>query len=308
MPAQPIPVMTLKGVGKQYKQRWAIQDVDLTLHKGEILGFIGPNGAGKTTLMKLMAGLSRVSMGEIFVLGQQLYQQSPHTPDGVGIVLEQMGFIPYLSGLQNLLTLAKIRNIASVESIHATLRLVGLDPKDHRPIRSYSLGMRQRLTLAQAIMEQPQLLLLDEPTNGLDPAGIIDLRVLLRRLADQGVAIFLASHLLTEVERICDRVLLVQQGRVVRTIVPGVRSGLRVAVTNMTDADLLRNWARQQQIGVEALQEAGDTPVFYLDTVLPTPAITRALVQVGVNIEAIDRAKTSLEESFLELVQEKLPR
>jgi ABC-2 type transport system ATP-binding protein len=297
------PTVIMRGAGKRYGTRWAIRDVDLTLHAGDVLGFIGPNGAGKTTLMKLMAGLSRASAGEIIVLGERLDGRLPRTPDGIGLVLEQIGFIPYLSGRKNLQALASIRNEADTAMITATLELVGLDPADKRPVRAYSLGMRQRLGLAQALMEQPKLLLLDEPTNGLDPAGIVDLRHLLRRLADQGVTIFLASHLLTEVERVCDRVLLVRQGEVVRAIVPAREQiWLRVVVTDETDAELLLNWARRLGVAVERAPAHGEHPAFQIAAARPTPRIVRELVDVGVNVEEIGLARQSLEEAFMALV------
>lgn len=302
MAQQTNPVISLRKVSKRYKQRWALQDVDLQLQAGEILGFIGPNGAGKTTLIKLMAGLTRASSGEIIVLGERIDPLTPRTPDGVGLVQEQIGFIPYLSGRKNLELLAKLRNIATAQDINSTLDIVGLDPADSRPVRSYSLGMRQRLGVAQALMEQPQLLLLDEPTNGLDPIGIVDLRKLLIHLSEQGVAIFLASHLLTEVERVCHRVLLVEQGRVVRVITPGAQSVVQITVSNDTDVDLLQRWAQKHQMKVTVAGVVDDHPMVHVDTQIAVPQITRTLVEMGVNIEGINRVRTSLEEAFLSVV------
>lgn len=165
--------------------------------------------------------------------------------------------------------------------------------------------MRQRLGLAQALMEQPKLLLLDEPTNGLDPAGIVDLRHLIRRLADQGVTIFLASHLLTEVERVCDRVLLVRQGEVVREIVPAEEQTLvQVSVSSDTDAELLQRWAQHCGIHAERVEDMPEHPTFHLAAVLPMPQLVRDLVSIEVNIEGIGVARQSLEEAFMALVGE----
>jgi ABC-2 type transport system ATP-binding protein len=152
-------------------------------------------------------------------------------------------------------------------------------------------------------MEQPRLLLLDEPTNGLDPAGIVDLRQLMRRLAESDVTIFLASHLLTEVERVCDRVLLVRQGEVVREIVPAQeRAQMHIMVTNDTDVELLLTWARRANVQVERVVTSVEHPAFLLEVVRPTPQIVRELVDVGVNIEAVRLARQSLEEAFMTLV------
>lgn len=296
------PVIDLHGAGKRYGARWAIRNVNLALHAGDVLGFIGPNGAGKTTLMKLMAGLARATEGQITVLGERLDGRTPHTPDGIGLVMEQIGFIPYLSGRKNLQSLARIRGVATDQTITETLELVGLDPADKRPVRGYSLGMRQRLGLAQALMEQPKLLLLDEPTNGLDPAGIVDLRHLIRQLADSGVTIFLASHLLTEVERVCDRVLLVRQGEVVREIVPDEeKTMVRVVVSGPNDMPLLQQWAHTSGLSIEQIHDAAP-PTFQLAATRPTPQLVRELVGAGVNIEEVSLARQSLEEAFMTLV------
>jgi len=137
------PVVLLRGVGKRYGPRWAIRNVNMTLKPGEVVGFIGPNGAGKTTLMKLIAGLSRASEGDITVLNQRLDGRTPITPIGIGLMLEQIGFIPYQSGRKNLEALAAIRGVVNAQTIDRVLRLVGLDPTDRRPVRGYSLGMRR---------------------------------------------------------------------------------------------------------------------------------------------------------------------
>ena len=200
-------VVQTSKLGKQYGKRWALENLDLTINKGEIVGFIGPNGAGKTTLISLLAGLMRPSSGTVHV-----------ATDRVGIVSDRFGCIPHLSGRANLELLADIQNRQPAEGIAGCLSAVGLDPKDKRPVKSYSLGMQQRLMIAQAMLVEPELLLLDEPTNGLDPEGIVLLRNWLQALASKGVAIFLASHLLTEVEKLCRRVLLVNHGKVLKEI------------------------------------------------------------------------------------------
>lgn len=296
-----VPVVALRGVGKSYGHHRALFGVDLTFHPGEVVGFIGPNGAGKTTLIKLLSGLSRVTEGEIRVLGEDLKKKAV-TPEGVGLVQEGPTFIPYLSGNRNLGLLANIRKVATQRDIEGTLKTVGLDPGDRRPVRSYSLGMRQRLGLAQALMEKPTLLLLDEPTNGLDPQGIIELRALIRRLAEGRVAIFMASHLLTEVEQVCDRVLLVREGRVVKEIDQRRAESIAIGLTVSSNVDLgpLMEWARKADVLVEA---AGDSPLSVeLVTQKPTPAVVRELVEAGVSIEGVARSRRSLEREFMELV------
>ncbi len=298
------PVVRLGGVGKSYGKRRALSGVDLTFHPGEVIGFIGPNGAGKTTLIKLLCGLSRASEGEIEVLGRDLSKRAL-TPEGVSLVQETPSFISYLSGKKNLKLLADIRRVATEADIEETLRVVGLDPTDRRPVRSYSLGMRQRLGLAQALMEKPRLLLLDEPTNGLDPQGIMELRALIRNLAESGVAIFLASHLLTEVEQVCDRVLLVREGRVRKELDQKQvgRAALRLTVSSEADLELVSEWSHRVEAQAESM--AGSPLTVEIVTESPTPEVVRELVEARVGIEEIVKARRSLEREFMELVGER---
>jgi ABC-2 type transport system ATP-binding protein len=277
--------------------------VDLTLRPGEVVGFIGPNGAGKTTLIKLLAGLARATEGEVEVLGEDLKKKA-RTPGGVGLVSESQGFIPSLSGKKNLKLLAGIRLVATEADIEETLRVVGLEPGDRRPVRSYSLGMRQRLGLAQALMEKPRLLLLDEPTNGLDPQGIIELRGLIRNLSEGGVAVFMASHLLTEVEQVCDRVLLVRQGVVVKEIDQreANRPALRLTVSSNADLPPLFEWAVTAGASVEAVGESPLSVEILVEK--RTPDVVRELIEAGVDVEELAKTRRSLEKEFLELVAE----
>lgn len=293
------PIATLHDVGKLYGKRWALRHVNLELFPGEIVGFIGPNGAGKTTLMRIIAGLSAPTEGRLTVLDSTMDGKELQTPFGIGLVLEHMGFIPHISGKANLEMLAGLRRIATAETIVQTLQNVGLDPKDTRPVRAYSLGMRQRLCLAQALMEKPKLLLLDEPTNGLDPAGIVDLRALLHEVAAQGTAIFIASHMLTEVERICHRVLLVRAGEIIKKL--DLRhSGpprIRLVVTNENDAE------KVLQCGVvsERIQSDSEFPTLLVTPGESIPELVRRLVALGVDIEEVMPEKQSLEKEFLTL-------
>jgi ABC-2 type transport system ATP-binding protein len=299
------PAVELKGLGKHYGGRnrghWALRGVDLTFSRGEVVGFIGPNGAGKTTLIKLICGLSRASEGEIRVLGQDLMRRAV-TPPGIGLLLESPAFIPYSSGRKNLKLLADIRGIVGNEEIADALRMVGLDPHDRRPARAYSLGMRQRLGLAQALMEKPRLLLLDEPTNGLDPAGIIELRGLIRRLAESGVAIFMASHLLTEVEQVCNRVLLVREGRVIKELDQEQieAPALKLTVTSKADLEPLLEWARKSGARIEPVRGSPLEVNIVLNR--PVPRTLRELALEGVNIEEVGKVRRSLEQEFLELI------
>ncbi|MCL2503628.1 MAG: ABC transporter ATP-binding protein [Coriobacteriia bacterium] len=207
----------LRGVTKQYRRQTALKAVSLTLASGSITGLVGPNGAGKTTLLKLLAGLISPTDGSGSVFGHEF---SPHRRAMVfvGLMPEHPAFIEYLSGAANLRAFAAIRNQIGEKEIADALAHVGLDANDRKPVRAYSQGMRQRLSLAQAIMEQPRLLLLDEPANGLDPHGVVMLRDVVKDMAAQGCTVVLSSHLLSEVETVSERVLLIDGGRILKDL------------------------------------------------------------------------------------------
>jgi ABC-2 type transport system ATP-binding protein len=195
---------------KRYGDRFAVDGVGLMVRRGEVYGFVGPNGAGKTTTLRMLLGLVRPTDGEATVLGRP-----PGAPDAlarIGALVEGPGFYPYLSGRHNLRVLARYADLDDA-AIEAALELVRLTGRGSDRFRSYSLGMKQRLGVAAALLGQPDLLILDEPTNGLDPAGMADMRNLIRAIADQGQTVLLSSHLLGEVQQTCDRVGVIAAGR-----------------------------------------------------------------------------------------------
>lgn len=193
----------------------AVEDVSLHVRAGEVYGFLGPNGSGKTTTIGMLLGLLRPTAGQVEVLGQPVTPDKTASLRQVGVLVGGGGLIPYLSGRDNLLLLRRLHPGVGHERVEEVMAQVGLAGAAGRKVEGYSLGMRQRLGLAGALLHRPRLLILDEPTNGLDPAGMHEVRGLLRRLADEGVTVFLSSHLLHEVEQVCDRVAVLNKGRVV---------------------------------------------------------------------------------------------
>ncbi len=301
-------VFELTGICKQYQSRRAIHevlhDVSMTLDAGEVYGFIGPNGAGKTTLIRILCGLVHPTKGRVMVLGTDLTTRNARLPAGIGVLVEYPSFIPELTGRRNLELLASIRGFIGLAEVDATMKLMGLDPSDRTPAGRYSLGMRQRLGLAQAIMEKPRLLLLDEPTNGLDPVGVADLRQHIRDLAGQGIAIFLASHLLHEVEQVCDHVAIVKQGHVLRQMSRGdpvPYHGFDLRVSTDGDWSLVQQWADRHQATLARKDGAQEGMVA---TAVPVPAALRDLIQAGVSIEGITPDRDTLEATFLEAIRE----
>jgi ABC-2 type transport system ATP-binding protein len=208
-------MIILKNVSKTFQDKTVLQKTDLTVESGTITGFIGRNGSGKTVLLKLICGLLLPTTGTVTVDGVQVGRDRDFAPDA-GVLIETPSFIHYESGLRNLRDLAAIRRKISVEQVKDAICLVGLDPEDKKRVGKYSLGMRQRLGIAQAIMEDPSLIILDEPMNGLDKEGVEEMRVLFSNLRGEGKTILLASHSAEDVDLLCDAVYELDKGRMER--------------------------------------------------------------------------------------------
>ncbi|MDN5363090.1 MAG: type transport system ATP-binding protein [Eubacteriales bacterium] len=212
MTEEKTPAIEVTDVSKSLGPTLILKNVNLTVAYGEIVGIIGPNASGKTLLLRLLCGLAYPDEGRIITGGKLIGPQGGGTLAEVGILIETPGFLPHLSGMDNLRLLAMLRGKIGDTEIAAAMQRVGLNPTDRRPVKAYSMGMRQRLGIAQAIMERPRILLLDEPTNALDPEYSNDFLAMLRELRDQGVAIVLTSHELEEVKAVADRVLTLKNG------------------------------------------------------------------------------------------------
>ena len=205
-------VLEVKGVKKKLGKREIIKGLDLSVNEGEIFGFLGPNGAGKTTTIRMLVGLISPNEGEIVVCGKSVLSEKEQALKNVGAVVENPELYKYLSGRENLMQIARIRKV-SKEEVEELIDLVGLKDRIDDKVRKYSLGMKQRLGLATALIGNPKLLILDEPTNGLDPSGIIDFRDVVKKAArERGMAVFISSHILSEVQNLCDRVAFINNG------------------------------------------------------------------------------------------------
>ncbi|MFD0823585.1 ABC transporter ATP-binding protein, partial [Micromonospora zhanjiangensis] len=219
------PVRTT-GLTKRYGEITAVDALDLAVPAGQVYGFLGPNGAGKTTTLRMLLGLVRPTAGTVRVLGRP-----PGRLAGVGALIEGPAFYPYLSGRDNLRVLARYTGTGRAR-IETVLEMVDLADRGADRYAGYSLGMKQRLAVASALLKNPRLLILDEPTNGLDPAGMADMRALVRRLGAGGCTVLVSSHLLGEVEQVCDRVAVVADGRLVaESTVADLRGGTSLRVS-----------------------------------------------------------------------------
>ncbi|PID06302.1 MULTISPECIES: ABC transporter ATP-binding protein [unclassified Sporosarcina] len=210
------PIVELQNLTKVIGNKKIIDDLSLSLYPGQITGFLGPNGAGKTTTIRMMVGLMKRTSGEILIDGRPLSENFEEGLSKVGVIVENPEMYKFLSGYKNLLHFARMQKNISKERINEVVRQVGLEQRIHEKVSTYSLGMRQRLGLAQALLHRPKFLILDEPTNGLDPAGIREFRQHLRAIAEtEGVSVFVSSHMLSEIELMCDRIAVIQNGRLV---------------------------------------------------------------------------------------------
>jgi ABC-type multidrug transport system ATPase subunit len=281
-----------RALTKRYGDRAVVDDLDLDVEEGEIFGFLGPNGAGKTTTARMLLGLIRVDSGDAWLLGSKV--PCPARLGEIGAMIEEPAFYPWMTGRRNLKVLAAEGPSISSAAVDDALEITSITEAGDRKVRTYSQGMRQRLGLAAAVLRRPKLVLLDEPANGLDPAGIHDLRLLLRRLADEGTAVFLSSHLLGEVEQICDRVGVIDRGRLIR--VGGLdslsgRHRTRVAVAASetdTATSVLSSWEVTTPAPGELHVATDDAR-----------AVNEALAQAGIYAATITPERLSLENWFL---------
>ncbi len=211
-------ILEVKNVSKMYGTKYVLKNININISKGEIFGFIGPNGAGKSTLMRIITGMTTPSDGQVFICGHSVQKDFEKAINNIGATIENTNLYGYMTAKQNLTYFASLYPNISKDRVIDTLEIVGLKDRMNEPVKNYSLGMRQKLGLAQAMLHEPQLLVLDEPTNGLDAESVIKLRQILRKLvAEKNIAILLSSHNLSEVEQLCDTVAFVDHGSIIET-------------------------------------------------------------------------------------------
>ncbi|MEP9381954.1 ATP-binding cassette domain-containing protein [Nocardioides cheoyonin] len=297
-------VVQTHDLTKRYGDRLAVDAVSMTVRRGEVYGFLGPNGAGKTTTLRMVLGLIRPTSGSASVLGRPA--GAADVTARTGALIEGPGFFPYLTGRANLQVLARMQGLSDT-AVDEALDRVGLGGRSRDRFKAYSLGMKQRLGVAAALLGDPELIVLDEPTNGLDPGGMADMRALVTDLARGGQAVLLSSHLLAEVEEICDRVGVIAGGRLLtESTVAELRGGRRLrVVAGPLDRALAVAMRAAGDDGVRVersddgdalLLEVGDDGV---------PDLVRALVAEGVDVHEITQTERTLEEVFFEMTADK---
>jgi ABC-2 type transport system ATP-binding protein len=294
-------VLRTRHLSKQYGQRLAVDNLDLEIRRGEIFGFLGPNGAGKTTTIRMALGLIAPTGGSVEILGQDVATHGALVLPRVGALVETPALYLYMSGRDNLRAIGSLLGGMPASRIDAVLELVGLQARQRDRVSSYSLGMKQRLGVAMALLEDPDVLVLDEPANGLDPAGIVEMRDLMRRLVAGGKTIFLSSHVLHEVRQLCTRVAIINLGRLVTesTVEDLLRGQGEFAVTVERPAETLvllraQPWGRTARPGDEHT------------IITPAPEgrgrdLNLFLVQAGFAPDTIAPQAQDLEQVFLQL-------
>ena len=291
-------VIETRSLTKRFGSRAAVDSVDLTVPAGVAFGFLGPNGAGKTTMIRTLLGLTQPSSGDVSLLGLPQPAKRAEALARVGAIVEEPKFHPHLTGRENLSIVAAARDSAAEARIGESLERVGLAQRGNDRVKTYSLGMRQRLGIARCLIADPALLILDEPMNGLDPAGILEMRHLIRAFVSEGRTVFLSSHLLDEVEKTCDQVAIVDQGRIV------VQGGV-AEIASTGDPTVLIEVddvaaAKRVLEGHMIEEESGALRVRLTDG-LTSASLNKLLVEAGLGVSRLEPARATLEEKFLEI-------
>ena len=291
--------MSVKQLRKVIGKKEIIKGIDFELKKGEVFGFLGPNGAGKTTTIRMLVGLIKPTSGTIQICGYNVATDFTNAMQHMGCIVENPELYPYLSGWENLKHFARMLKNTDDNRIQEVTQLVGLQERIHDRVKTYSLGMRQRLGIAQALLGRPKVLILDEPTNGLDPSGIRDMRQFIRFLAEEeGLSVLVSSHLLSEIQLMCDRVAIVSKGQIIH---------METVENLLTQKERLIWRVNPYKKGLEMLSEMTDFVKEEGDTIITNyfedqvGEWNRKLVTSGVTVLEMNRKLPTLEDLFLEM-------
>ena len=298
------PVLRTRALSKSYGKRLAVDRLDLEVDHAELFGFLGPNGAGKTTTIRMALGLIAPTSGSVEVLGREVVSNRARVLPRVGALVEAPALYGYLSGLDNLRAVGDVLGGVSRKRIDEVLEIVALKGRERDRVKTYSMGMKQRLGLAIALLNDPDLLILDEPANGLDPAGIVEMRDLLRTLASAGKTVFISSHVLSEVQQICTRVAIINHGKLIRVarVADLVQAPGEFEVKVDSPRDLLES-LRTQPWAAGARAEDG-----VVVTTAPDGRgreLIKFLVQNGHDPDFVSPRQRDLEDVFLSLTEDK---
>jgi ABC-2 type transport system ATP-binding protein len=299
----PLAVST-SGLTKRFGDRTVVDGVNLAIPTGSVCGFVGPNGAGKTTTIRMLLGLIRPTAGDGSILGGSLAEPASYLHK-VGALIESPAFYPQLSGRDNLKALTRLGQIPA-SAIAPALERTGMTARAGDKYGSYSLGMKQRLGIAAALLPSPELLILDEPTNGLDPAGIVEMRGLIRSFADDGITVLVSSHLISEIEQVCDHVVMIRGGRLVHQgpvteLAAGRRPDILVAPEHVADLERLASILERSGLSVAANPADGTAVVSVSGA--SAAELNRLAARDGITLRQISERTHSLEDVFFQLTR-----
>ncbi|MGE6369351.1 ABC transporter ATP-binding protein [Planococcus kocurii] len=299
------PAMQLVNLKKTIGKKPIIKGLDFEIQAGEVFGFLGPNGAGKTTTIRMMVGLIDITEGDVLIEGKSIKTDFKGAIQHVGAIVENPEMYPFLSGWNNLKQYARMVNDVTEDRMKQVISLVGLENAIHEKVGRYSLGMRQRLGIAQALLHGPSILILDEPTNGLDPSGIREIRKYIRNLAEkENVAVIVSSHLLTEIELMCDRIGVIKNGELIA--IEAVRSvqndealkEVFIEAEPLESAKIYLETQTTNKIGVTAKELSISIKHEEI------PAVLKSLIEQGINIYGVRVLQATLEDKFFDLIGE----
>lgn len=300
-------IIEIQNVTKQIRGKTIIDGISFDVYRGEVFGFLGPNGAGKTTTIRMIVGLMGITEGDIKIAGSSIKSDFEKAVSHIGAIVENPEMYKFLSGYDNLLHYARMSKGVSKKKIDEVIELVGLKDRIKDKVKTYSLGMRQRLGLAQCLLHDPDILILDEPTNGLDPAGIREIRDHIRMLARQrNMAVIVSSHLLSEMEMMCDRIGIIQQGKLldVQLVHDFINETVKTFEFEVNDGVAAQQFL--QQAFPEMNVQVSGAGILLETSKEEVPVVVRCLVDMGILLYGIQEKHKSLEDRFLEVTNEKV--
>ena len=296
------------GLTKSFGSHNAVDAIDLRVPRGSIFGFLGPNGSGKTTTIRMLMGLANISAGEVSMLGYSIPTEIGKALPKVGALVEGPAFYPYISGRDNLMRFDAADRYADPKTrsqrVDAALAKVGLTQAAGKKVHAYSLGMKQRLGIANALLQPRDLLVLDEPTNGLDPQGTREVRNLIRSLALEGITIFISSHLLVEIEQMCTHLAVMSQGKIVAQGSVEELSASQTLQLKLVTVDTDRALQGLESVGIKAIADGETLSAMVPAGQIEPERIVQVLVELGVRVKAFDLAAPTLEDRFVLLTGE----
>ncbi|WP_204787678.1 ABC transporter ATP-binding protein [Paenibacillus oryzisoli] len=311
--ATPKIVLSVNNLKKSIKNKEIIKGISFDVYAGEIFGFLGPNGSGKTTTIRMLVDLIRPTEGTIHICGFDVHKEHDEAMRKVGCIVENPELYSYLTGWENLEHFARMLPDVDENRIREVVEIVSMDARIHDKVRTYSLGMRQRLGIAQALLGRPSLLILDEPTNGLDPQGIKEMREFIQRLAADGLSLFVSSHLLSELQQMCDRVAIISHGEVIQVgaVDELIAQGGRVVWT-VSPGEQAHRVLQSSDVVLSAIAVESDNMTNLPPTVMQIstqmnqediPKLNQLLIEQGISLYAVEIKNPTLEDLFLRLTE-----